>query len=153
MLDRGTGTPPMQVLFPGEARDFFFSPSVTFQCRLSYGVRTPPCAIACINICARVKDPVVPVRVRWIMETLKHTACTVGWVARLCYSWLSPGKATRICHEKNPIGTIQLFKKKKKANLSVKPDRQTTMAVCALASRFCPCSRNPTSDDRQVTQK
>ena len=25
------------------------------------------------------------------METLEHPACTVGWVARLCRSWLSPG--------------------------------------------------------------
>ena len=50
---------------------------VNFQCRLSYGVRTPPCATACINICAHVKDPVVRVRVRWIMETLKYPACTV----------------------------------------------------------------------------
>ena len=47
----------------------------------SYGVHTPPCAIACINICAHVKDPVVHVRVRWIMETLKHPVCTVSWVA------------------------------------------------------------------------
>ena len=35
-----------------------------------------------INISAHVKYPVVHVRVRWIMETLKHPACTVGWVAR-----------------------------------------------------------------------
>ena len=45
---------------PRWARDF--SPRVTFQCRLSYGVRTPPCAIACIYICAQVKDPVVHVK-------------------------------------------------------------------------------------------
>ena len=43
---------------------------VNFQCRLSYGVRTSPCAIASIYICAHVKDPVVHVRVCWIMETL-----------------------------------------------------------------------------------
>ena len=41
-----------------------------------------------------VKDPVVHVRVQWIVETLKHPACTVGWVARLCRIWVSPGKAT-----------------------------------------------------------
>ena len=52
----------------------------------------PPCAIACIYICAYVKDPVVHVRVQWIMETLKHPACTVSRVARLCRSWLSPGE-------------------------------------------------------------
>ena len=42
-------------------------------------VYTPPCA--CIYICARVKDPVVHVRVQWIMEILKQPACPLGWVA------------------------------------------------------------------------
>ena len=107
LVDRRIGTPLRQVRFPGAARDF--SPRVEFQCRLSYGVRTPPCAIACINICAHVKDHVVHVRVRWSTETLKHPACTVGWVARLCPSWLSPGKATRIPHGRNPNGTVQLL--------------------------------------------
>ena len=101
-----TGTSPSQVRFPGAARDF--SPRVNFQCRLSYGVRTPPCAIACIYIYAHVKDPVVHVRVRWIMVTLKHPACTVCWVARLCRSWLSPGNATQISHGRNRIRTIHL---------------------------------------------
>ena len=86
----------MQVRFPARARDF--PPRVNFQCRLFHGVRTPPCAIACINICVHIKDPVVYVRFRWIMETLKHLACTVGWLARLCRSWLSPGNATRFSH-------------------------------------------------------
>ena len=54
----------------------FFSPSQLSVLTL-HGVRTPPCAIACIYICAHVKDLVVYVRVRWIMETLKHPACTV----------------------------------------------------------------------------
>ena len=45
------------------------------------------------------------------METLKHPACTLGWVARLCRSWLSPGKATRISHGRNPIWRIQLLRK------------------------------------------
>ena len=63
---------------------------VKFQRRLSSGVHTPPCAIACINICAHVKDPIVHFRVWWIMETLKHPACTVGLVAQLCCSCLPP---------------------------------------------------------------
>ena len=33
-----------------------------------------------------VKNPVVHVRVRWIKETIKHPACTLGWVAQLCRS-------------------------------------------------------------------
>ena len=70
LVERRTGTLPTQIRFPGAARDF--SPRLNFQCRFSYGVRTPPCKIACIYICAHVKDPVVHVRVRWIMETLKH---------------------------------------------------------------------------------
>ena len=75
--------------FPIVARDF--SPRVSFQCRLSYSVHTPLPAIACIYICAYVKDPIVHFRVWWIMKTLKHPACNVGWIARLCHSWLSPG--------------------------------------------------------------
>ena len=110
-----TVTPLTPVRFPGAARDF--SPRVNFQCRLSYSVWTTPCAVACINICAHVKDPVVLVRVRWIMKTLKHPACTVGWEARLCHSWLSPGKTTRISHGRNSIGTIQLSKVIKKIYL------------------------------------
>ena len=105
LIERRTGTLPTQIRFPGAARDF--SPGVNFRCRFSYGLRTSPCAIACIYICAHVKDPVVHVRVRWIMETLKHPACTVRWVARLCRRWLSPGKATGIFHGKSSIWTIQ----------------------------------------------
>ena len=82
LVQRRTDTPLTQVRFPGAARDF--SLRVIFQHRLFFGVRTPPCTIACIYICAHVKDPVVHVRVLWIMKTLKHPACTVGWVARLC---------------------------------------------------------------------
>ena len=69
MVEHGAGTLSTQVRFPAAVTEFF--PGVRFQCRLSYGVRTPPCAIAFIYIHAHVKDPVVHVRVRWIMETLK----------------------------------------------------------------------------------
>ena len=92
LVEHQTGMLPKQVRFPGVARDF--SPMVNFHCRLSYGVHTPQCAITCIYICLHVKDPIVYVRVQLIMETLKHQACTVGWVAQLCHSWLSLGKAT-----------------------------------------------------------
>ena len=107
LLKHRTGTPLTQVRFPGAARDFFSQRQLSV--RLSYGVRTPPCAIACINICAPVKDYVVHVGVRWIVKTLKHPACTVGQVARLCCSWLSQGKATRISDGKNPNGAIQKY--------------------------------------------
>ena len=52
-----TGMSLTQVRFPGAARDF--SPGVNFQCRLSYCVSTPLCAITCINICVHVRDPVI----------------------------------------------------------------------------------------------
>ena len=105
----GTASDRPEVLVPGAARDFF--PRKKFQCTHSYGVRTPPCAIARIYICVHVKDSVVHVRVRWIMETLKHPACTTGWVARLYRSWLSRGKAIRISHGRNPNGTKSYYKK------------------------------------------
>ena len=109
-LEHRTGTSPAQVRFPVAARDF--SLRVNFQCRLSYGVRTPPRAIACIYICAHVKDPVTRVRVRWIMETLIHPESIVGWVARLCRNWLTLGKATRISHGSNPKWDNTAVKKK-----------------------------------------
>ena len=62
LVEHQTGIPLTQVRVPGAARDF--SPRVNFQCRLSYGVRTPPGAIACVYICVHVKDPVVHVGVR-----------------------------------------------------------------------------------------
>ena len=94
---------------PRCGKGFFFQSQLSVQTLLHVSVPPPPPlrANACINICARVKDLVVYVRVRWIMETPKHPACTGGWVARLCRSWLSPRKATRISHGRNPIGTIQ----------------------------------------------
>ena len=101
------------------ARDF--SPRVNFQPRLSYGVHTPPCATGCINICTQVAAPVLRVRVRWIMETLKHPARTVGWVTRLCRSWLSPGKAIRFPMGKNPLGQYSCKKKKYLKNGLRKP--------------------------------
>ena len=87
--ERGTGTPLTQVPFPIAERDF--SPGVYFQCRLAFDVPTPPCATAYMNTCVHVKDPVVHVKVRWVMETLEHPAYTVGRVARLCCGWLSLG--------------------------------------------------------------
>ena len=64
-----------------------------------------------------VKDPVVHVRVWWIIETLKHPACTVSWVARLCRSWLSPRKATRISYGKKiPLGQYSCKKLKRKTH-------------------------------------
>ena len=107
LVERQTSMALRQVWFPGVKRDF--SPRVNFQYRLSYGVHTSPCAIACVNICVHIKDPVVHVRVLWITETVKHPACTVGWVALLCCSWLTLGKATPISDGRNPNETIQLF--------------------------------------------
>ena len=98
---------PRRRSFDFPVRQGIFHRESTFSAD-SYGVRTPPFAIECINICAHVKDPVVHVRVWRIRETLRHPACIVDWVVRLCRSWLSPGKATRISHGRNPKRTIQL---------------------------------------------
>ena len=55
-----------------------FLPRVNFQCRLSFGVHTPLCAIACIDICAHVKDTTFHVRVQWIVATQTSPACTIA---------------------------------------------------------------------------
>ena len=84
-VERRTGTRLRQVRFPDAARCFF----LLFFSRSQLSVQ-----IQCINICAHVKDPGVHVRVRCITETPQHPAFIVGWVARLCRSWLSPGKSS-----------------------------------------------------------
>ena len=48
----------------GEVFFFFFLQSQLSVQTLLHGVPTASCAIACNNICAHVKDPVVHVRVR-----------------------------------------------------------------------------------------
>ena len=74
LVEHRTITPLTQVQFPGAARDFL--PRANFQCRLSFSGRTPPCTIACINICAHNKDAVVSVRVWWIMATYTNRSST-----------------------------------------------------------------------------
>ena len=69
LLERRTGTPLVQVWFSSVARHFLSQSRLSVQTLLRVSVH-PLCAIACINICAHVKDPVVRVRVQWIMETL-----------------------------------------------------------------------------------
>ena len=92
-------------------------------------------------ICAYVKDPVINVRVRWIVKTLKHPACTVGWIARLCCSWLSPGKATQW---EIPIGTIQLLKEQFQIlvfcslNTSIHPIPPNIIETTSQKKKFCP---------------
>ena len=57
-----------------------------------------------------------------LQQQLKRPVCTVGWVARLCRSWLFPGKTTRISYGRNPIGTILLKKKRRKKEKRKKED-------------------------------
>ena len=54
------------------------------------------------------------------METLKHTACTVGWVARPCRSWLSAG-------ESNPNFP---WEKSHWDNTAVKSQKNKNKATC-----------------------
>ena len=121
MVEHRTGTLPTQVRFPGAAR-VFLPESVFSADSLTVSVHTPPlpppprCAIAGIYFCAHVEDPVVHVRVGWIVETLIHPACTLGWVARLFRIWLSPGGGNgNFLWEKIPLGqyTRKTYKEKK----------------------------------------
>ena len=75
LVEHGTGMLLTKVRFPSMARDF--SPRVNFQCRLSYSVCTPPGAVACIYICAHVKDSVVCIRVQCFMAIHTYPAHTI----------------------------------------------------------------------------
>ena len=69
-----------------------------------------PCAITRMNICVHVEDPVVHVRVWWIMETLKYPECTVSRVGYRdsVVAGFPRGKQPKFPNERNPIWTIQL---------------------------------------------
>ena len=62
-------------------------------------------------------------------ETLKHPACTVGWVVQLCHSWLSRGRQPEF-----PIGEIPLgqYSCKKKKNCHYFHSKQLTSLVPLL---------------------
>ena len=93
----------------------------------------PPRANTCIDICAHVKDLVVHVRVRWIMETLKHLACTLIWVARLCRSWLFPGKRNpNFPLEKSHWDNKVVRKKKVTYTPVITSQSRDTVKVCDL---------------------
>ena len=78
LVEHQTSTRPMQVQIPVVAKDF--SPSQLSVQTLLWCPYTP--VRNCMRyICVHVKDPVVHVRVLWIMGTLKHPACILGWVA------------------------------------------------------------------------
>ena len=108
-------------------------------------VSVHPCmqSHALTSVC-NVYDPVVYVRVQWIMETLKHPVCIPGWVAQPCRSWLSLGKATQIPHGRNPTGTIQMLKKKfkkvtkKKVLKYALPQQHTLVSSVMQVTERCP---------------
>ena len=64
-----------QVWYHDAARDFLHR--VGLQCRLSFGVHTPSCAIACVNTCVHDKNPLVQVRVWWFMAKQTYPAHTI----------------------------------------------------------------------------
>ena len=129
LLSKGSGEKPLMALAIFRGRDVaqlvqshqhaanassiprcskgFFSRSQLLVQTLVIQCPYTPCAITCINICVHIKDHVLHVRVWWIMETLKHPACTVGWVVRLP-QLAFPGTATQISHGKNPNEAVQL---------------------------------------------
>ena len=106
----------MRVRFPCTAR--YILSRVNFQCRLSHGVCTTPFAIACIYICAHVKDHVVHVRVQWITKTPSmHCRLGIATLSQLTF----PGEDN---HGRNPFGTIQLYKAKQKTKQKLQKKRK-----------------------------
>ena len=88
---------------PRCGKGFFSHGQLSVQTVLRVSVH-PPCAIACINVCAHVKDPVVHVRFRWILETHKHRRLGSATLSQLAF----PGKSNPNFPCEKSIGTIQL---------------------------------------------
>ena len=70
------------------------SPRVNFHCQLSYGVRTAPCAIACIIIHAFIKNPKHWQPCLFGLRKIVHTLVGMGSAAHVAAVSLS--KTTRI---------------------------------------------------------
>ena len=98
-------------LIPQCGKGFFLQSNFSAD---SYGVCTLLCAITCIHICVHVKDSVVHVRVLWIMKTLKHPACTAGWVARLSQLAFLGGRQLKFLTGEMPLGQYSCKKLKVK---------------------------------------
>ena len=97
LVERPTEKPgavPTRVRVPGEVKDF--SPRVSFQCRLLRCPYSPPCAIACINICTLVKNSTHWQPYHCFGHTkILHTLAEIGSAVRAAaVPYL--GKATRI---------------------------------------------------------
>ena len=113
-----TGTPLRVVVgIPGAVRDF--SSRVKFQRRLFYGVPTPPCEIACINISVHVKDPVV-----------RTPPCAIACIINIC------------AHDKHPavvhVGVWWIQKTLKKT-----PSTHRRLGIAILSQLAFPGESNP----------
>ena len=81
----------------------FFSQSLLSVQTLWQCPYTPVC-IRMHKHLTHLKDPMVHVKVRWTVETLKHEACTEGWVAQICCSRLYPWKQPEFPMREIPMG-------------------------------------------------
>ena len=75
--------------------------------------------------------------VRWITEKQKHPACTIGWVASLCCSWLSPGKKPEFLKEEIPLGQYSC-KKYFKKNSTVLQIARAQVSIPMWEATFLP---------------
>ena len=111
---------PTQTLRGGDVGSGFTSQSQLSH-RLTFSVPTPPCAIACINICTQVKDPVVHVRIWWILATHKYPACTrvtnlwTWW--SWSFNWMNKKKMPETTVIENGVYKLLLNLKPRKAAL------------------------------------
>ena len=113
---------------------FSHSPQGTFNAdSLTYD-RELLCAIACINSCAHVKDPVVCVRVRWIIETLITQHARRFGSATLSQLASPRGKQPEFPTGKNLRETIQSEKKKKSCSDSLECQYQSIRSRSVIIS-------------------
>lgn len=73
-----------QLVFPESEPAQNLYPTKSFG--WNYKPRSPDVYMHGSRSYMHVKDPVVHVRVQWIMKTLQQPACTVGWIAA-GFSW------------------------------------------------------------------
>ena len=116
-----------QLVFPESEPAQNLYPTKSFG--WNYKPRSPDVYMHGSRSYMHVKDPVVHVRVRWIMETLKIPACTVGWVARPCRRRVSTEKRPEF-----PMGDISVRYTAVKSKQTEKKKRLNAQSTAKVIS-------------------
>ena len=118
----------MQVQFPGMGGDF--PPSQLSVQTLLRSVVHPQVQLHALTAVLVLEDRVVHVRVPWIMKTIKHPACTMGWVVQLSQLAFPGESKLNYLQEESKWDNTDVKKKKRER------ERESKKATILIVRRY-----------------